>query len=284
MSGTLWIVATPIGTLGDLSPRAAEVLTAVECILAEDTRRTRRLLSAVGVAARGRLRSLHEHNEERSLGAVIDRLNRGESVALVSDAGTPVLADPGFLLVRQARREGIPVSSVPGPSALTAALAASGQPPLPAALVGFLPPRRAARQRKLRDLLPAAMTLVIFLSPHRLRTELEDLETVLGGERPATLLAELSKQHERGVVGTLAELVRHAEGEQPRGEYVVVVGPPHDQQREDRDAASAREVYETAVKAGLSRREALRHTAQRLGVSRREVFAELERDSSGGEG
>ncbi len=148
-AGTLWIVATPIGTMTDMGQRAREVLGRVDMLLAEDTRRTRRLLSGLGIEASGRVRSLHEHNEQRVIPMVLDVLRGGQDVAIVSDAGTPVLSDPGFLLVRTLREEGLNVASVPGPSAFTAALAASGQPPLPATLVGFLPPRSGARRRKL---------------------------------------------------------------------------------------------------------------------------------------
>jgi 16S rRNA (cytidine1402-2'-O)-methyltransferase len=130
--GTLWIVATPIGTLGDISQRAREVLGSVDLILAEDTRRARRLLSHLEVLARGRLRSLHEHNEKKRVPSLVESLREGRSIALISDAGTPVLSDPGYLLVRKVRAEALPVCSVPGASAFTAALAAAGQPPLPA--------------------------------------------------------------------------------------------------------------------------------------------------------
>ncbi|MCJ7754706.1 MAG: 16S rRNA (cytidine(1402)-2'-O)-methyltransferase, partial [Thermoanaerobaculales bacterium] len=223
--GTLWIVATPIGTLGDLSPRAREILATVDLILAEDTRRARRLLSHLDVSARGRLQSLHEHNEEQKVPSLLAKLRESQSIALVSDAGTPVLSDPGYLLVRSVREEGMPVCSVPGPSAFTTALAAAGQPPLPATLCGFLPPRPGSRRRRIAELDAVSWTLVILLSPHRLARELADLEEVLGGKRRATLLAELSKRYERAVSGTLSELARGMEAEKPRGEYVLVVAP-----------------------------------------------------------
>ena len=188
----MWIVATPIGTLGDLSPRGREILGSVELILAEDTRRARRLLAHLEVPTRGRLQSLHEHNEAQKVPALLANLQEGGSIALISDACTPVLSDPGYLLVRAARKEALPVSSVPGASAFTTALAASGQPPLPATLSGFLPSRSGPRQRRIAELDEAPWTLVILLSPHRLARELADLSDVLGAERRATLLAELS--------------------------------------------------------------------------------------------
>jgi 16S rRNA (cytidine1402-2'-O)-methyltransferase len=265
-------VATPIGTLGDLSPRVQEILDTVDLILAEDTRRTRRLLSHLEVSPRGRLQSLHEHNEEKKVPSLLARLREGDSVALVSDAGTPVLSDPGYLLVRAVREAGLPVCSVPGASAFTAALAAAGQPPLPATLCGFLPPRPGPRRRRIAELDVASWTLVILLSPHRLARELADLEEVLGGERRATLLAELSKKFERAVPGTLSELARGAEAGNPRGEYVLVVAPGDRRRDDDADPEAVRAEYRRAVTEGMDRREALRATASRFGIRRRKVF------------
>jgi 16S rRNA (cytidine1402-2'-O)-methyltransferase len=270
--GTLWIVATPIGTLGDLSPRAREILSTVDLILAEDTRRARRLLSHLEVSARGRLQSLHEHNEKQKVPALLAKLRDGASVALISDAGTPVLSDPGYLLVRTARDEVLPVCSVPGPSAFTTALAASGQPPLPATLCGFLPQRAGPRQRRIAELDVAPWTMVILLSPHRLARELADLAEVLGGERRATLLAELSKRYERAVLGTLSELSQGVETETPRGEYVLVVEPRDQHGGGDSDPEAVRAAYQRSIAEGMDRRRALRATAQRLGIPRRKVF------------
>jgi 16S rRNA (cytidine1402-2'-O)-methyltransferase len=265
-------VATPIGTLGDLSPRVQEILGTVDLILAEDTRRTRRLLSHLEISPRGRLQSLHEHNEVKKVPSLLTKLREGASVALVSDAGTPVLSDPGFLLVKAVREEGLPVSSVPGASAFTTALAAAGQPPLPATLCGFLPPRPGPRRRRISELDVASWTLVILLSPHRLARELADLEEVLGGERRATLLAELSKRYERAVSGTLSELARGTEVENPRGEYVLVVAPRDHRPNGDTDPEAVRAEYERALSEGMDRREALRATASRFGIRRRNVF------------
>ncbi len=273
--GTLWLVATPIGTASDLSPRAREVLESADLILAEDTRRARGLMSRFGIAAGSRLLSFNEHNEERRLPLVLRRLGEGGSVALVSDAGTPVLSDPGFPLVRAARQAGVQVLSVPGPSVFAAALAASGQPPLPATLAGFLPPRRAARLRALERLAGVPWTLVLLVSPHRLKQELEDAARVLGAGRPATLLAEISKRHERAVEGLLGDLASHPEVERPRGEYVLVVGPAPSTTPEVGPEVVDR-LYREAIGEGLHRAEALRRTARRLGISRREVYALLE--------
>ena len=275
-SGTLWIVATPIGTLDDFAPRAREVLSCATLILAEDTRRASRLLSHVGVSPGRRLRSYHEHNETARLPLALETLRDGRSVVLMSDAGTPVLSDPGFVLVRAARSEDIHVATVPGPSSFTAALAASGQPPLPATLVGFLPARSGARRSRIAEFDGVPWTLVVLLSPHRLAAELGDLARGLGPDRPATLLAEISKMHERAVSASLGELAESGEAGNPRGEYVVVVGPsarldptgPVEPER-------IRQAYAVAVDAGLTRKEALKAIAEEFGVSRRKVFDSL---------
>jgi len=276
--GTLWIVATPIGSLEDLGSRARRILAAAQIILAEDTRVTRGLLAHAGVPAGRRLRSFHDHNERQRVPWVIGELQQGRSVALVSDAGTPAISDPGFVLVQEARAAGIRICSVPGPSAFTAALAAAGQPPLPAVLAGFLPPQRAARRRRIADLARWTDTVVITLSPHRLAEELADLAAGLGEDRPATLLAELSKLHERALTGTLEELAGSSESASPRGEYVIVVGPRAAAPPRVATPAEVRQAYEEATARGLDRREALGETARRLGVGRREVFARLLED------
>jgi 16S rRNA (cytidine1402-2'-O)-methyltransferase len=277
-TGVLWIVATPIGTLEDLGPRARRILASVDYILAEDTRVTRVLLSRFEVAAGRRLRSLHDHNERQRVPWVIDELRLGRSFALVSDAGTPAISDPGFVLIRAARAAGISISSVPGASAFTAALAAAGQPPLPAVLVGFLPPRRAARSRRIAELASCSCTLVLLLSPHRLADELADLAGGLGDQREATLLAELSKRHERALMATLGELARSAECAEPRGEYVLVIGPAVATPAVRATAARVRQIYDAAAAGGLDRRRAIRATARELGISRREVFSKLLED------
>ncbi|MCP4895769.1 MAG: 16S rRNA (cytidine(1402)-2'-O)-methyltransferase, partial [bacterium] len=169
--GMLWVVATPIGTIEDFSPRACRVLGEANLILAEDTRRTRKLLTHFEIPTRGRLHSLHLHNEKRSTARATKIITGGGSVALVSDAGTPVLSDPGHMLVCAAHEMGAQVLSVPGPSSFTAALAASPQRPLPATLVGFLPAKAGERTRRLKELGKTPWTIVVLLSPHRLATE-----------------------------------------------------------------------------------------------------------------
>lgn len=274
LAGTLWIVATPIGTIGDMTPRAREVLSDIDLILAEDTRRARSLLAHLQVPTGGRLESLHEHNENQKVASIVTALKEGMSVALISDAGTPVLSDPGFVLVRAVREAGLPVFSVPGPSSFTAALAASGQPPLPATLCGFLPGKSGPRRRRIQELAALPWTLVVLLSPHRLGRELVDLAEALGEEREATLLAEISKRFERAVVATLGELSTCTEAERPRGEYIIVIGPPSSPPTaaESADPTAIRGAYAGAVERGLGRREAIRETARKFGIRQSEVF------------
>ncbi|MEJ2582175.1 MAG: SAM-dependent methyltransferase, partial [Acidobacteriota bacterium] len=198
------------------------------------------------------------------------------SMALISDAGTPVLSDPGFVLVRGARGDGLPVCSVPGASAFTAALAAAGQPPLPATLCGFLPPRTGSRRRRVAELAETPWTIVVLLSPHRLGKELADLADGLGSDRRATLMAELSKIHERAVSGTLSELAAGNESRNPRGEYVLVVAPKEQQPLiGEVDPHVVRSEYRQALAEGMERRDAVRAVASRLGLHRRRVFDTL---------
>ncbi len=271
--GTLWIVATPIGTLADLSERAQEILGRVDLVLAEDTRRARTLLSHHGLPTRGRLKSLHEHNEDQQVAKLVEMLMAGNSVALTSDAGTPVLSDPGFALVRAVRQAGLPLCSVPGPSSFTAALAASGQPPLPSTLCGFLPPRAGPRRRRITELAEVRWTLVVLLSPHRIKRELADMAEILGPDREATLLAEISKRHERSLLGSLAEISESDEVSNPRGEYVIVVGPSKievEQVIVSPEVAQAE--YDRAISDGLTRPDAMRRAAQILGLKKRQIF------------
>jgi 16S rRNA (cytidine1402-2'-O)-methyltransferase len=261
----MWIVATPIGSLDDLGPRARRILASVEIILAEDTRVTRALLGHAGVAAGRRLRSFHDHNERARLPWVLAQLEQGQSVALVSDAGTPAIWDPGWP-VREARRRDR-ICSVPGPSAFTAALAAAGAPPLPAVLAGFLPPQRAGRRRRIAELAGWTGTVVVLLSPHRLAEELGDLAAGLGAQRAATLLAELSKLHEQRTAAP-------SPSSQPVemslvGEYVVVIGPARFRREVKRTGEALYERLQGAASAAGAAR-----TARRLDQLPR-VFASL---------
>jgi 16S rRNA (cytidine1402-2'-O)-methyltransferase len=223
-SGTLYVVATPIGNLGDLSPRAREVLAGVAVIAAEDTRHTRQLLQSCGVATP--LTSLHEHNEAQKSGELIERLRAGESIALVSDAGTPLISDPGFDLVGAARAAGVNIVAVPGACALIAALSIAGLPTDRFAYEGFLPAKGGPRRQRLESLASESRTLVFYEAPHRLRELLADLASVFGGERRAVVSREITKRFETTYAGSLQSLQERAEQDpdMSRGELVVVVG------------------------------------------------------------
>ena len=222
MSGTLHVVAVPIGNPDDLSLRAREVLGSVAIVAAEDTRHFATLARHHGIAARAV--SYHDHNEAPRARELLDRLNAGDDVALVSDAGTPLVSDPGFRLVRAAIEAGVRVTSVPGPSAVTAALAASGLPPHPFRFIGFLPRTAAARRSAFESLASDEATLVAFEAPHRLADALRDAIAALG-DRPACLARNVTKPHERWQRGALSQLVAALEAEGAvRGECTLVIG------------------------------------------------------------
>ena len=221
--GRLLVVATPIGNLADLSPRARETLASAAIVAAEDTRRTQLLLKAAGVATP--LVSLHDHNETQRVPELLERLAQGEDVALVSDAGTPLLSDPGFELVSRAAAAGFAVHPVPGASAITAALAVAGLPTHRFCFEGFLPARAAERRTVLAGLAQETRTLVFFEAPHRIVAALTDLAEEFGADRPAVVARELTKAHETLYRGTLGELRARAQAEEnfARGELTVVV-------------------------------------------------------------
>jgi 16S rRNA (cytidine1402-2'-O)-methyltransferase len=219
--GTLYLVATPIGNLEDLSPRAQRILGAVDLIAAEDTRHTQGLLTRFAI--RRPLVSYHDHNKEGRTPELIGKLVEGASVAIVSDAGSPGISDPAFTLVRAAVEAGVPVVPIPGPSSALCALEISGLPTDRFAFEGFLPRRASRRRRRIEELRADPRTLIFFESPHRLKHALRDLSETLG-ERPASLSRELTKKFEETRRGTLRALLEWVEAETPRGEFVLVVG------------------------------------------------------------
>ncbi len=221
--GRLQVVATPIGNLADLSARAREALSSADVIAAEDTRRTRVLLRAIGIAKP--LVSLHEHNESQRTPELLARLAAGETIALVSDAGTPLLSDPGLELVQRAARAGFEVHAIPGPSAITSALAVAGLPTDRFCFEGFLPSRERERRTALAALAHEPRTLVFFEAPHRILRTLADMAAEFGAERPAAVARELTKAHETIYRGTLQELLARAQAEEnfQRGEITIVV-------------------------------------------------------------
>lgn len=222
--GILYVVATPIGNLGDLSSRAREVLASVDLIAAEDTRRTRQLLTHFGLSTP--VRSFHEHNEAQRVPGLIERLERGDRIALVSEAGTPLISDPGYRLVRAAAEAEVQVSPVPGPCAAIAALSVAGLPTDRFLFAGFLPARPVARRGRLEALAGEASTVVIYEAPHRIAATLRELVDVFSEDRRAILARELTKRHETLYHGTLGELGARvcADPDAQRGECVLVIG------------------------------------------------------------
>ena len=274
MPGTLFVVATPIGHLGDLSDRARRTLASVAIIACEDTRVTGKLLHHFGIEAR--MVSYHEHNEARRAEGLLARLTAGEDVALVSDAGTPLVSDPGYRLVAAAREAGIPVRAVPGPSAILAALAISGLPTSTFTFAGFLPRRGAERRRSLLSLGDLPHTIVLFEAPTRAARLLQDLASTLG-PRPAVLLREMTKLHEEHWSGTLAELAARAEGTRFRGEVTLVVsGLPADAPSGEAVPFSRiEEEFSELREAGRTAREAAKELAARHGLPTRMLYQRL---------
>lgn len=267
-TGRLFVVATPLGNLGDVTLRALEVLRSVALVACEDTRRTARLFQAHGI--RTPTTSCFEHNERAKAVRILELLRDGRDVALVSDAGTPGISDPGYRLVSQARREGLPVIPVPGPNAAVAALSVSGLPTDRFLFVGFLPSRAQARRRALEELAGVTATLVFHESPLRIVETLADMEQAFG-DRAAFLCREATKLHEEYLPGGLGELkARLLERGSVKGEIVLVVAgaapaPPA-------AAESVEEAFAALVARGLTRREAVKQTARRLGLPARDVY------------
>lgn len=266
--GTLYLVATPLGNLEDITLRALRVLREVSLIATEDTRTTGQLLKHFEI--RRPLISYYEHNKVTRLERVLEALAEGD-VALVSEAGTPLFSDPGYELVRAAIEQGFRVISIPGPSALTAALPASGLPLDRFLFLGFLPRKAGDRRRLLEEVKSQKATLVFFEAPHRLRDTLADMGDILGLERPIAACRELTKLHEEIWRGTLAEARHEWEQRGPRGEFTLVVGgaPP----APDWDQAEVEKALTTIMAAGVSLKDAVRQVTSQSGWGRREVYA-----------
>lgn len=264
----LYLVATPIGNLGDISSRAVAVLRSADVIACEDTRVTGKLLSLLGLSAP--LSAYHEHNADRAGPALLARLRNHEVVALVSDAGMPLVSDPGYRLVRGCIDEGLNVTVVPGPSAALTALALSGLPPDRFLFVGFLPAKSGARCKELESLRAVPATLIFFESPHRLEDSLADMAAVLG-DRPAAVARELTKLFEEVRRDSLAVLAAHyAQAGGPKGEVVVVVGPPGEAPPPTEHDVDARL---REVLAELSLRDAVDRVTAETALPRRQVYA-----------
>jgi 16S rRNA (cytidine1402-2'-O)-methyltransferase len=273
--GRLDIVATPIGNLGDLSPRAQQALAEADIVAAEDTRHTLGLLQAIGVSRP--LVSLHEHNETQRVPELIAKMAAGAVVALVSDAGTPLLSDPGFELVSLAARAGIEVRAIPGPSAITAALAVAGLPTDRFCFEGFLPARASERRERLASLVDETRTLVFFEAPHRIVECLADLAAAMGSERGAVIAREITKAHETIYRGTLAQLVECAQSEAnlARGEITLVVHGAASAEKRSESLQLERVVALLAKELPPGKAASL--AAQITGAKRSEAYALLSR-------
>jgi 16S rRNA (cytidine1402-2'-O)-methyltransferase len=269
-AATLWLVATPIGNLADLPPRAAEILARAGLVCCEDTRRTGRLLQHAGVRAE-RLAVANEHTEVNRIADVLAMLDAGRDVAIVTDAGTPGISDPGERLVRAALDAGHRVSAVPGPAAAIVALTISGMPTSRFVFEGFLPRRGRQRHERLAEIAAERRTVVLYEAPHRIVRTLADLEAACGGDRPVAVCRELTKLYEQVLRGTLAE-VAELIGD-PRGEYVVVLaGAPADAPA-DVDDDAIRTALTAELARGSSRRDAAGAVATRLGIAKKRVYA-----------
>ena len=273
MLGILYVVATPLGNLEDLSRRAVQILGEVDLIACEDTRRTRKLMNHFAIHTP--TTSYHEHNEAAKAPALIIQLQKGKRIALVSDAGTPLLSDPGHRLVHSCRENEIPVDPVPGPSAATAALSVSGLPAHRFSFIGFLPRRAALQREVLERFSQQESTLLIYLSPHGLSPTLKRIVEILGNRR-AFLIREMTKLHETHYFGRLKQILTTLEQERARGEYTLVLEgqtSKEDQVSSQLDAAA----YVLGLKEtrGLTQKEAIKQATQELGLSRREIYNQV---------
>jgi 16S rRNA (cytidine1402-2'-O)-methyltransferase len=267
MPGTLYIVATPIGNLEDMTLRALRVLKEVDAVAAEDTRHTQILLNHYGIQTP--LTSYHEHNERTKAEELVERLRQGEDIALVSDAGTPAISDPGFHLIVQAVRAGIRIIPLPGASALTAVLSASGLPTDRVVFEGFLPAKKKQRREKLQALSDEVRTLVFYEAPHRLLEALDDVHELLG-DREAVLAREVSKVHEELLRGRVSELIRALRGREIRGEFTLVISGAAGEipVSEDRLKAEIRELH----LRGMRVKEIAEVLGEKFGYSKKEIY------------
>jgi 16S rRNA (cytidine1402-2'-O)-methyltransferase len=274
MPGTLYLVATPIGNLADITHRAVQVLRDVALIACEDTRHTRKLLQHYAIETK--TISYHEHNEQQRARELIELLQQGSDIAVVSDAGTPAISDPGFRLVRAAIESGIAVVPIPGPSALISALIAAGLPTDEFFFGGFLPARAGARRARLSELRTVPGTLIFYEAPHRLAASLKDAYEVLG-EREAVVARELTKLHEEIRRGRLSELSEHYSSVEPRGEIVLLIDRTvlDESVVKDSAASSVAALVRQLEAEGLDRRAALKKAARELGLSRAEAYRRL---------
>jgi len=279
MAGTLYVVSTPIGNLEDITHRAVRVLSEVGLIACEDTRHTRKLLNHYGIKTM--TVSYHEHNERERAVELLESLESGLDVAIVSDAGTPGISDPGFRIVRLALENGVPVVPVPGPTALISALVASGLPSDEFFFAGFLPARSGQRRTRLLELSSIPATLVFYEAPHRIAGSLRDAREILG-EREAVIARELTKLHEEILRGRLSELgQRFSSGEEGRGEMVLLIDRNViEGAARESDASEISSIVVALEAEGVDARSALKKAARKLGISRDEAYRRLTAERS----
>ena len=282
MAGILYVVATPIGNLEDVTLRALRTLREVSLIAAEDTRRTARLLQHYSISTR--TTSLHEHNEHEKAPQLVERLRAGDSIALVSDAGTPLISDPGQTLVAAARAAGIRVESIPGPSAVMAALSTSGLPATEFVFLGFPPSRSRDRKKWFEDLRSQRRLAVFFEAPHRIRRTLADLGDTLGPDRTIAVGRELTKAYEELVIWPIMQHLDHFTA--PKGEFTILIPPQAESEERERalpsPAALLVELGQLTEKMGSSRRQALKVLAERHGVAVNHLYRLLGDGAGGG--
>lgn len=269
--GTLYLVPTPIGNLGDMTMRALEVLKTVDLIAAEDTRHTQQLLNHFGI--KQKLVSLHEHNHEQRVPQLLADLQAGQQIAQCSDAGMPSISDPGKELVAAATKAGIPVVALPGPNAALTALIASGLVPQPFTFYGFLERKHQQQVTALTALRDRPETLIFYEAPHRLKKTLQTMAEVFGPQRRVVLARELTKRYEEYLRGNLGEAVAWAESEPVRGEFVVLVaGNDHPTPTAAADASSPTEAIDAAIATGLSTNAAIKQVAKQRGLNRQALY------------
>ena len=271
MRGTLYVVGTPIGNLDDITYRAVRILGEVDLVACEDTRQTHKLLEHYGI--RKPMISYHEHNEADRSRDLVQRIEGGQSIALVSDAGTPLVSDPGYRLVHAAVERGIPVVPVPGPSAAVAALSASGLPSDSFRFMGFLPPKSGQRRRMFESLKHETATLVFYEAPHRIAEALDDAAETLG-DRPVVVAREITKMHEEFIRGTAAEVAAELRSRPAiKGEITLLIAKAGEPQAAE---GPIREAVEALERAGLARMDAMKQVARERGISKRDVYKEME--------
>ena len=270
MAGMLYLVPTPIGNLGDISPRCRETLEQADFIAAEDTRVSLKLLNHLGI--RKSLVSYHQHNQNQKGQGIVDRILAGETCALVSDAGSPAISDPGEELVKQCAQADITVCAIPGPCAVVTALAVSGQSTGRFCFEGFLSTAKKSRMEHLESLKRETRTMIFYEAPHKLLSTLEDMEKVFGPQRPISLCRELTKLHEEVIRTTLSGALALYAQQSPKGEFVLVVAGAEPEEKPQATAEEAAAQVARLMEQGLSRKDAVKQTAEALGLPKNLVY------------